>query len=54
MTEPGKSAYAQTTYYPFLHASLYGRGEALRPLLKAPKLAAGTGEFDAVAACGDL
>ena len=50
MTEPGKSAYAQTTYYPFLHASLYGRGEALRPLLKAPKLAAGTGEFDAVTA----
>lgn len=50
MTEPGKSAYAQTTYYPFLHASLYGRGEALRPLLKAPKLAAGTGEFDALAA----
>lgn len=30
MTENGGSAWAQTIYYPFLHASLYGKGQALR------------------------
>ncbi len=50
MTQPGKSAYAQTTYYPFLHASLFGRGEALRPILKAPKVETARGEADAVTA----
>ena len=49
MTEPGKGAYAQTTYYPFMHASLYGRGEALRAILKAPKLDTKHGQVDAVA-----
>ena len=48
MTEPGKSAYAQTTYYPFLHASVYGRGEALRAIVKAPKMLTKHGEVDAV------
>ncbi|MDD6034325.1 MAG: alpha-N-arabinofuranosidase [Oscillospiraceae bacterium] len=31
MTENGGPAWAQTIYYPFLHASLYGRGISLRP-----------------------
>ncbi len=49
MTEPGKGAFAQTTYYPFLHASLYGRGEALRAIVKSPKLESKHGDVDAVA-----
>ena len=48
MTEPGKGAYAQTTYYPFMHASLFGRGEALRAIVKAPKMLTKHGEVDAV------
>jgi alpha-N-arabinofuranosidase len=30
MTENGGRAWAQTIFYPFMHASLYGRGKALR------------------------
>jgi alpha-N-arabinofuranosidase len=30
MTEPGKNAWRQTIFYPFKHASLYGRGTVLR------------------------
>jgi alpha-L-arabinofuranosidase len=37
MTENGGMAWAQTIYYPFLHASLYGRGDALVPLVHSPK-----------------
>ena len=48
MTEPGKGAYAQTTYYPFMHASLFGRGEALRAIVKSPKMLTKHGEVDAV------
>jgi len=33
MTEPDGGAWAQTTYYPFLHVSNYGRGTALQPVL---------------------
>lgn len=29
MTSPGGPAWRQTTFYPFLHASLYGRGVSL-------------------------
>jgi alpha-N-arabinofuranosidase len=29
MTKPGGDSWRQTTYFPFLHASLYGRGTAL-------------------------
>ncbi|MDR2156454.1 MAG: alpha-N-arabinofuranosidase [Clostridiales Family XIII bacterium] len=36
MTEPGGAAWAQTIYYPFLYASRYGRGTALRTLADAP------------------
>jgi len=37
MTEPDGPAWAQPTYYPFLHVSNYGRGTALRPVLSADK-----------------
>lgn len=37
MTETGGSAWAQTIYYPFMHASLYGRGKALIPVIDSPK-----------------
>ncbi len=37
MTETGGAAWAQTIYYPFMHASLYGRGNALIPLIQSPK-----------------
>ncbi|CAM3682101.1 alpha-N-arabinofuranosidase [Cohnella lubricantis] len=37
MTKNGGAAWAQTIYYPFMHASLYGRGQALVPLAQSPK-----------------
>ncbi|WP_276354449.1 alpha-N-arabinofuranosidase [Cohnella caldifontis] len=37
MTENGGAAWAQTIYYPYMHASLYGRGRALVPLVQSPK-----------------
>ncbi len=36
MTRTGGPAWAQTIYYPFMHASVYGRGIALHPVLTAP------------------
>ena len=36
MTRTGGGAWAQTIYWPFLHASLYGRGTALRPIVQSP------------------
>lgn len=36
MTETGGRAWRQTTYYPFLHASLYGRGTVLHPVISSP------------------
>ena len=36
MTEENGSAWCQTIYYPFLHASLYGRGEALNVGIQSP------------------
>ncbi len=41
MTENGGAAWAQTIYYPFLHASNFGRGEALEIALDCPKYQAG-------------
>lgn len=35
MTEPDGKAWRQTIYYPFLHASSYGRGTVLQPLIKS-------------------
>lgn len=37
MTENGGRIWKQTIYYPYLHASLYGRGTALDVLVDAPK-----------------
>ena len=37
MTEADGSAWVQPTYYPFLHASTYGRGTALMAVVDAPR-----------------
>ncbi len=37
MTLPGGDAWKQTIYYPFMHASLYGRGKALSPVIRSDK-----------------
>ena len=37
MTQDGGKAWAQTIFYPYLHASKYGRGCALRPVIKTDK-----------------
>jgi alpha-N-arabinofuranosidase len=37
MTASGGAAWKQTIYYPYLHASVYGRGTVLVPLIKSPK-----------------
>lgn len=38
MTEAdGGGAWKQTIFYPFMHASMYGRGVALQPMVSSPK-----------------
>lgn len=37
MTETGGASWRQTIFYPFLHASVYGRGQALVPLIQSSK-----------------
>ncbi|MCL2125367.1 MAG: alpha-N-arabinofuranosidase [Oscillospiraceae bacterium] len=37
MTEPGGAALRQTIFYPFSHASRFGRGTALAPILTSTK-----------------
>ena len=37
MTENGGKAWRQTIFYPYLHASTYGRGQALQPIVSSPK-----------------
>jgi alpha-L-arabinofuranosidase len=37
MTENGGAAWAQTIYYPYMHASLFGRGHSLVPLIQSTK-----------------
>lgn len=37
VTEPGGSAWRQTIFYPYMHASQFGRGIALQPVLKTGK-----------------
>jgi alpha-N-arabinofuranosidase len=37
MTENGGRAWRQTIFYPYWHASVFGRGTALVPLVQAPK-----------------
>ena len=36
MTRNGGGCWAQTTYYPFMHASRYGRGKVLQALVDSP------------------
>lgn len=36
MTQTGGGCWAQTIFYPFLHASVYGRGTALQALVESP------------------
>lgn len=36
MTEPGGRVWRQTIFYPFLHASTYGRGRVLKPMSQSP------------------
>ncbi len=36
MTEDGGPAWRQTIYFPFLHASRYGRGEVLNDMIRCP------------------
>ena len=36
MTDPKGGVYRQTIFYPFLHASVYGRGEVIRTILDTP------------------
>lgn len=37
MTEAGGAAWKQTIFYPYLHASVYGRGVSLQPIVNSPK-----------------
>ncbi|MCC3375327.1 alpha-N-arabinofuranosidase [Cohnella sp. REN36] len=37
MTENGGRSWKQTIYYPYLHASRYGRGVSLQPVVDSPK-----------------
>jgi alpha-N-arabinofuranosidase len=37
MTEKGGVAWKQTIFYPYMHASAYGRGVALNPIISSPK-----------------
>ena len=37
MTENGGAAWRQTIFYPFMHASRYGRGVSLQPVVSSPK-----------------
>ena len=36
MTENGGKAWRQTIYYPFMHASAFGRGSVLQPVVYSP------------------
>ncbi|GKU85064.1 intracellular exo-alpha-(1-_5)-L-arabinofuranosidase 1 [Niallia sp. NCCP-28] len=37
MTEENGLAWKQTIFYPYMHASVYGRGIALNPIISSPK-----------------
>jgi Alpha-L-arabinofuranosidase len=37
MADPEGGAWRQTIFYPFLHASRYGRGVSLQPVISSPK-----------------
>jgi alpha-N-arabinofuranosidase len=52
-----KGCWAQTIYWPFMHASLYGRGIALRPIVNSPLYSSADFDdvplLDATAVLGD-
>ncbi len=52
-----RGCWAQTIYWPFLHASRYGRGTALRPVIHAPRYSSADYDdvplIDAAAVLGD-
>jgi len=37
MTETGGGIWKQTIFYPYYYTSVYGRGKALKPIIKSPK-----------------
>lgn len=37
MTENGGKSWRQTIFYPYMHASMYGRGVSLQPVVSSPK-----------------
>jgi alpha-N-arabinofuranosidase len=37
MTENNGRSWKQTIFYPYMHASIYGRGVSLKPILSSPK-----------------
>jgi alpha-N-arabinofuranosidase len=37
MTKKGEEVWKQTIFYPYMHASLYGRGTALQTVVSSPK-----------------
>lgn len=57
MTRTGGGVWAQTIYWPMLHASKYGRGTALRPVVDSPAYDCASYEkvpcIDAAAVLGD-
>ena len=57
MTRNGGGCWAQTTYWPLLHASTYGRGTALRAIVDSPvydcRKFEGVQTIDATATMGD-
>ncbi|MFP4028665.1 MAG: alpha-N-arabinofuranosidase [Candidatus Brocadiia bacterium] len=44
LTKPGGSAWRQSIFYPFMHASQMGRGTALQPLIDSTHFETNTGE----------
>ena len=50
VAEPGGPAWRQTTFYPFRDVSLFGRGTALRPIVRAPTRETRWGDAPAIAA----
>ncbi len=52
-----RSCWAQTIYWPFLHASQYGRGASLQPMINSPKYSSTDYDdvpfIDAAAVLGD-
>lgn len=57
MTRTGGGAWAQTIYWPFMHASRYGRGTALQAVVESPVYdcanADAVPEFEATAVMGE-